>query len=312
MHFSKITPAIAVAILAGCSEAAPFWSRSNETDPYAPTAGVTGTGVYTTTNWPVPTGTEGPATTGAEGPATTGAGGSGSTLDESSGSTYGGVPAPTSAPALPSGLSKTARILLSDTRADAINNVLTDDREDFVFDFGMRRGRNVRDGGEIVAANRATFPALTNQGIGMAVGFIGPCGFNTPHIHNRATELLIVTQGRVISEMVVENGVQRDGQPRNIMNEITEYQMTPFFQGSIHSQFNPTCEDVIFVAPQSAEDFGVSQVANNLFGLDDATLAATFTNFIDGAEVDNFRSQISVNVALGVEECLATCGIAKR
>jgi hypothetical protein len=252
MQFTKITSAMAFAILAGLSNAAP-------------------------------TGTE-----------------------------SAGTPAATDAPSPLAGLSKTAQILLADTRADAINNVLTDDREDFVFDFGLRRADNARPGGEIVAANRKTFPALTNQGIGMAVGFIGPCGFNTPHIHNRATELLIVTQGRIISEMVIENGIQRDGSPRNIRNEITEYQMTPFFQGAIHSQFNPTCDDVIFVAPQSNEDFGVSQVANNLFGLDDATLRATFTDFIDGADLESFRDQISVNVALGVEECLATCGISRR
>lgn len=66
------------------------------------------------------------------------------------------------------------------------------------------------------------------------------------------------------------------------------------------------------MAPQSSEDFGVSQVANNLFGLENETLRAVVGNAIDGAEVDNFRDQISTNVALGVEQCLQTCGIAKR
>lgn len=68
----------------------------------------------------------------------------------------------------------------------------------------------------------------------MAVGFIKPCGFNTPHIHNRATELLIVTKGQLVSEMVVENTVvDAENQPRNIRNTIEEYQMTLFFQGAI-------------------------------------------------------------------------------
>lgn len=147
----------------------------------------------------------------------------------------------------------------------------------------------------------------------MAVGFIGPCGFNTPHIHNRATELLIVVKGRVMSEMVIENGVNNaDGKPRNVANEIKELQMTPFFQGAIHSQFNPDCEDVVFIAPQSSDDFGVSQVANNLLALDGETVRATFDNFFDGAQIDEFKANVSKNVALGVEECLKKCNIAKR
>lgn len=150
----------------------------------------------------------------------------------------------------------------------------------------------------------------------MAVGLIGPCGFNTPHIHNRATELLIVTKGQLVSEMVIENGVinNKDSSKitRNIRNTIHEYQMTPFFQGAIHSQYNPTCDDVVFVAPQSSEDFGVSQVADNFFGLNDDTIRAVFGNYIDGAEVDKFRGLISTNVALGVEMCLEKCGIARK
>ncbi|RYP75709.1 hypothetical protein DL771_002196 [Monosporascus sp. 5C6A] len=208
-------------------------------------------------------------------------------------------------------LSKTQQILLSDTRVDVYNNVLTED-EDFIFDFGARRSKSGTGAADIVAANRKTFPALTNQGIAMAVGFMEPCQFNLPHVHNRATELLIVTQGKLVSEMVIENGVEEDGVIRNIRNELGPYQMTPFFQGSIHSQYNPGCEEVIFVAPQSSEDFGTNQVAKNLFGLDNEILRAAFGNSIDGAEVDKFRGLVSDSVARGVEQCLLDCNIPKR
>lgn len=57
------------------------------------------------------------------------------------------------------GLSKTAQILLSDTRVDAINNVLTDDFADFVFDFNAEKSpAPPGEGGQIVTANRETFP----------------------------------------------------------------------------------------------------------------------------------------------------------
>ena len=55
---------------------------------------------------------------------------------------------------------------------------------DHVYDFNkpppgaMTQG----DGGFTVKADRAEFPALIGNGVSMTVGFIGPCGFNTPHV----------------------------------------------------------------------------------------------------------------------------------
>ncbi|KAI1470243.1 RmlC-like cupin domain-containing protein [Daldinia caldariorum] len=222
------------------------------------------------------------------------------------------APAPAPAPATPTGLSKVQQILLSDTRADAVNNVLKDDA-DLVFDFNKARKFGPGKGGEIVTANRKAFPALADTGIGMAVGFLGPCGFNTPHVHNRATELLVVTKGKVVSEMVVENGVEdADKKPRDITNTIEELQATPYFMGALHTQFNPTCDDVTFIAPLSSDDFGANTIAQAYFALGDDTIRAAAGNSIDGADVDKFRGLLSTNVALGVEQCLKACGIAKR
>lgn len=82
--------------------------------------------------------------------------------------------------------------------------------------------------------------------------------------------------------------------------------------GALHTQFNPTCDDVTFIAPLSSEDFGVNTMAQAYFALEDDTIRAAAGNHIDGADVDKFRGIISTNVALGVEQCLKTCGIAKR
>ncbi|KAI1410801.1 RmlC-like cupin domain-containing protein [Hypoxylon sp. FL1857] len=213
------------------------------------------------------------------------------------------------APATPTGLSKVQQILLSDTRADAVNNVLKDN-SDFVFDFNKARKFGPGKGGEVVLANRKAFPALTGTDIAMAVTFLGPCGFNTPHVHNRATEFLIVTKGKVMSEMVIENGV--GAKPRDIMNTIEELQATPYFMGSLHTQFNPTCDDAVFVAPLSDEDPGTNTMAQAYFALNDDTIRAAAGNAIDGADVDKFRGLLSTNVALGIEQCLKQCNISKR
>ncbi|OTA57773.1 hypothetical protein K449DRAFT_437241 [Hypoxylon sp. EC38] len=240
-------------------------------------------------------------------------GGSYSTKEVDSSATGTAAPASSTgaaAPATPTGLSKVQQILLSDTRADAVNNVLPDNA-DFVFDFNAARKYGPGQGGEVVLANRKAFPALTGTDISMAVTFLGPCGFNTPHVHNRATELLIVTKGKVVSEMVIENGVG-GAQPRDVMNTIEELQATPYFTGSLHTQYNPTCDDATFIAPLSGEDPGVNVIAQAYFALDDDTIRAVAGNAVEGADIDKFRGLLSTSVALGVEQCLQQCNIPKR
>lgn len=126
MHFHQSAiAAIAAALFTDIAVAAPFWDRSNDSHTGGPSS--------TLSTVTIPIATEAP-------PASTT-------------SAAAGEAAP------PEGLSKTQQILLSDTRADAVNNVLTDDREDFVFDFNAKRAPSPPgEGGEIVTANRKTFP----------------------------------------------------------------------------------------------------------------------------------------------------------
>lgn len=164
-------------------------------------------------------------------------------------------------------------------------------------------------GGHTVTANRKSFPALIGTGGSMSVGFVGPCGFNTPHTHPRAAEMNIVVQGRLLTEHIIENGGVL------IRNQMNQYQMSVFPQGAIHCEFNPDCTPAVFVAGFPSEDAGVSSVAQRLFELDDDVLRAEFGSdlaFNDGRDLDAFRNAIPANVAKGVASCLQKCGITKR
>ena len=88
--------------------------------------------------------------------------------------------------------------------------------------------------------------------------------------------------------------------------------MQPFYQGSIHTQFNPDCTNATFVAAFTSEDFGAGQAADELFAMSDDVVSAAFGQAIDGADVDRFRAAIPTSIAIGVEQCLMQCGIAKR
>lgn len=211
-------------------------------------------------------------------------------------------------------VSLSAQLALADTAADRI--ALLPDHSSFLFNFDVNRGKGGL-GGDITLANRKNFPALVGTQSAMAVGFLGPCGFNTPHVHLRGTELQVVTQGTIHTEMIVENGVfttagdAKSGR-RLIQNDVGANQMTVFYQGSVHTQFNTGCEPATFVASFNSEDPGTGQVAEELFALSEDVVTAAFGQAVDGAQVDDFKGKIPASIAKGVEQCLTTCKIAKR
>jgi len=131
-------------------------------------------------------------------------------------------------------------------------------------------------------------PALIGTGSGMTMGFLGPCGFNTPHVHPRGTELNVVVVGALTVTMILENGV------RAVHNNVSTYEMHAFPQGSLHQEFNPDCGEAIFVAAFNSEDFGVGQTADLFFRLNSDVIAAalgTSNLVIDGRDIDSFKSK---------------------
>lgn len=195
------------------------------------------------------------------------------------------------------------------TAADRLN--LLPNASDHLYDFNappLDSAITTGSGGHTVKADRKDFPALIGNGVSMTVGFIGPCGFNTPHTHPRSAEINIVVEGSLGTEYVLENGTPL------IRNRLDKYQMTVFPQGAIHTEWNPDCTDAVFVAGFASEDPGVQQSAQRLFDLDNDVLMADFASdfTFDGRDIDQFRNLIPANVAYGVESCLAKCGLAKR
>ena len=192
------------------------------------------------------------------------------------------------------------------------DNLLSND--DFVYSFTdpcrntPELGVTTGLGGKTVRADHSTFPALVGSGGSITIGFLSACGFNTPHVHPRAAELNVVVEGRLFASVTAENGALH----RN--HTLSKFEMTVFPQGAIHTEFNPDCEPAVFVASFADEDPGVSQIAQNYFGLEDEIVLASAGGElnIDGADIDAFRGKIPANVVRGVESCLAKCGIQKR
>jgi hypothetical protein len=200
-------------------------------------------------------------------------------------------------------------LLLAATGRDRI--ALLPNDNDFIYDFAnppTQLYNSSGKGGFTIAANRKTMPSLIGTGSSMSVGFLGPCGFNTPHTHPRGTELNIVVQGSLMTTMILENEARAVSNPTNL------YQMAVFPQGALHQEFNPGCEPTVFVAAFNNEDAGTLQTMNAFFELPDDVIQASFGGdvIISGQDVDLVRGMIPMNVAKGVEECLTKCNIPKR
>lgn len=249
------------------------------------------------------------------------------TIGSGSGSQTTGFPSFVSSTADATAVAALAKDINADlTQVDRLQQLLSVDNESKVpltdpkavhdaISFDFKTAPVGGDGGRILVANEANFPFLVGEGIAGAVAFIEPCGMNSPHIHPRATEFLTVVEGQLEVGFVMENGLFKDAAkainalafPFN--TTLNQFEATIFPQGSIHFQFNPTCERAIFSAVLNSADPGTSQIAQNFFTLPDDIVDITLgnKNKIDPSNVDQFRANLPANLVSAMDSCKARC-----
>lgn len=96
-----------------------------------------------------------------------------------------------------------SRLKLSTTNLDRLS--LLPKNSDWTFNFSDQEKYTFAPG-SVVNANAATFPALTGLGMTIAMLNLGPCAMLPPHMHPRATNLVVGISGNTTSWMVNENG----------------------------------------------------------------------------------------------------------
>ncbi len=205
---------------------------------------------------------------------------------------------------------------LTSDRLTILKDAVGNNTADFKFDFNPAANPTAPApglGGEVINANRKTFPVLTTLGVSFAALFFEPCGLNPPHIHPRATEVLtIATDSQVLAGFVLDNTFTME-----INETLTQYQGMAFPQGSIHWQLNQGCEPAVGIAGFGDEDPGASSIANRFFGGPDkginpdvAIAALGFPEQITSENFADFAAGIPAPFAKGVQECYQKCGIA--
>jgi hypothetical protein len=140
--------------------------------------------------------------------------------------------------------------------------------------------------------------------------FLKPCSINTPHIHPRAAEFLILVEGSNLRfGTVLEDGLVKAGNNQEIAGTLKKLHATVFPQGSMHWQFNDSCEKALVVAALNSGNPGTNRVAQNFLSLNAQVINATLgvPNSLNGQSVQDFRSTIPANLAQDIGSCLARC-----
>ncbi|KFA62763.1 hypothetical protein S40285_05039 [Stachybotrys chlorohalonatus IBT 40285] len=240
---------------------------------------------------------------------------------QASHTTISGTIFPTLSPAQASALREALYVAPSESERQAILFPNVPDASNATFQF---RNNSVEapTGGTINLSGVDQFPALVGTNVGMAIGWVNPCGLNTPHLHPRANEFLTVVQGSLVGGLILEenpnsagnvNGVDPTGPIRQVNATLTNFRGMLFPQGQVHFQFNPTCEPAVFAAAFDNLDPGRTQIARNFFSAmpDEVIIAAAGgnTELLDASRINHLREIIPAAFAEQMEGCARRCGI---
>lgn len=119
-----------------------------------------------------------------------------------------------------------------------------------------------------------------------------------PHVHPRANEFFLVTEGVVDFGTTIETGLL-PGQPNpTLMGTMEAYQGTLFPQGSIHFQMNnsPDCKPATIVTALASEDPGVNPVLGTPSG-GNGTMR----------DPEDFRPFLAPQLVKAIDSCNARC-----
>ncbi|KAH7323450.1 RmlC-like cupin domain-containing protein [Rhexocercosporidium sp. MPI-PUGE-AT-0058] len=185
----------------------------------------------------------------------------------------------------------------SATQLDRLKLLSSD--SDWLFDFKAQESYTYTPG-SVVNANVATFPALTTMGMTMAMLNLGPCAMLPPHMHPRATNLVVAVEGTTNTYMMEENGA------RVVKQTLTPGKMTIFPQGSLHTMQNTGCTNATLVSALNSEDQGTLNLLNSLYMFPDDLVKASYGGGDFGAAASGIPP-VGTGSIVGSAECLAAC-----
>jgi hypothetical protein len=160
------------------------------------------------------------------------------------------------------------------------------------------------NGGKQVSAKETTFPALSGIPQTLTMITLEPCGMLPPHVHPRGSEFVFVLEGNLTTQFFPESGAPV------VTNQLSPYTATVFPQGSIHANFNPSCNETKFITSFPTSDAGIEQAAG-LFEFNDELVTSALGGeaIFSEKELAAVRTRPKIVGQFSSEECLQKCGL---
>lgn len=136
-------------------------------------------------------------------------------------------------------------------------------------------------------ATMTEFPALNGQSVSLAVLQFPPGSVNPPHIHPRASELLILIGGKLEVGFI---------DTKNVLytQELRSGDMFVFPKGLVHYQYNPLKVGANAISAFGSANAGTVSIPKTVFtsGIDDIILADAFKT--DVATIQKIKKGLSM------------------
>ena len=145
----------------------------------------------------------------------------------------------------------------------------------------------------VTLASVDNFPGLNTLGLSIARIDFPPKGLNPPHVHPRATEVLLLAQGTLTVGFISTN---------NTLFQATLYagDLFVFPRGLPHFQINPDEKiEALAISALNSQNPGVSQLAAALFAAEPPLPGIVLQNTfgIEQSEVDALTASVEATVA---------------
>lgn len=142
----------------------------------------------------------------------------------------------------------------------------------------------------------------------MTLTTLGPCGVVVPHVHPRANEFLLVTEGEASFSYMTEVGLV-EGQTSSppVQGKLTKGQGVLFPQGAIHTLINDgaDCKPVTAVVSLGNSDPGTTTVVQMPAGV--SGNATNVPRQADGTDVKLLFPVLPPVLVEAAKKCLARC-----
>lgn len=140
--------------------------------------------------------------------------------------------------------------------------------DDFYYAGGLDRPHPIVSplGSKVTMAFERQLPGLNTQGVALARLDFAPHGLNPPHVHPRASEILVVLEGTLYAGFIGSNPPDPDEKNKLFAKILRPGDVFVFPRGLTHFQYNIGYDNAVAIVCFNSQSPGVVTLGKAIFG----------------------------------------------